>query len=74
VVQSPIYVGCLIGNGNNATSVSCGGVNFTSAGGSCNGCLDITNILNTGSYANKALVLNALNNRYTAAGCSTFNN
>ena len=73
VVQSPTYVGCLIANGNNAISASCGGSNFTSAGGSCNGCLDITSIFNTGSYANKAAVLNALNSRYTAAGCSTFN-
>ena len=74
VVQSPTYVGCLVANGNNATSGSCGGTNFATAGGSCNGCMDITSILNTGSYASKTAVLNALNNRYSAAGCSTFNN
>jgi len=74
VVQSLTYVGCLVANANNPTSAICGGANFTSAGGSCNGCLDITSIFNTGSYANKAAVLNALNNRYSATGCSTFNN
>jgi hypothetical protein len=36
--------------------------------------MDVTSILNAGSYSTKAAVLSALNNRYPAAGCSTFNN
>ena len=36
--------------------------------------MDTTSILNTATYATKANVLTALNNRYTAGGCSTFNN
>jgi hypothetical protein len=36
--------------------------------------MDTTNILNTATYATKASVLTALGNRYTAGGCSTFNN
>jgi len=74
VAQSPSYIGCQISNGSNATTSNCAGANFASAGGSCNGCMDTTSILNTATYATKTAVLNALNSRYTAAGCSTFNN
>lgn len=72
--QSPVYLSCLISGGNNATSTQCGGANFAAATGGCSGCMDTTSILNTGTYSTRANVLNALNNRYTAAGCSTFTN
>ena len=74
VSQSPSYVACNIASGNNATTSNCGGADFASAGGTCNGCMDTTSVLNTATYSTKTAVLNALNSRYTAAGCSTFNN
>ena len=72
--QSPTYAGCQISGGNNATSTQCGGANFAAGSGGCDGCMDTTSILNTATYATKASVLTALGNRYTAGGCSTFNN
>jgi hypothetical protein len=72
--DSQTYLSCLINGGSNATSSVCGGGNFASASGGCSGCMDTTSILNTGSYANTNAVLTALNGRYTAGGCSTFNN
>lgn len=72
--QSPTYAGCQISGGNNATNTQCGGANFAAGSGGCTGCMDTTSILNTVTYTSKANVLTALNNRYTAGGCSTFNN
>ena len=72
--QNPVYTACQISGGNNATSTVCGGANFAAASGGCAGCMDTTNILNTATYSTKASVLTALNNRYSAGGCSTFNN
>ena len=72
--QNPTYAACKINGGTNATSTQCGGANFVSGGGGCTGCMDTTSILNTATYGTKASVLTALGNRYTAGGCSTFNN
>ena len=72
--QSPVYSACQINGGNNATGVVCSGANFAAASGGCDGCMDTTSILNTATYGTKASVLTALNNRYSAGGCSTFNN
>lgn len=72
--QNPIYQGCMIANGGNANSSNCSGANFAGATGGCKGCMDTISILNTATYTTKASVLTALGNRYTAAGCSTFNN
>ncbi len=72
--ENPVYIACQISNGNNATNTECsGGGNFAGATGGCSGCMDTTSIFNTGSYASKAAVLTALNNRYSNGGCSTFN-
>ena len=71
--QNPFYISCLISNGANATSANCSGANFAAATGGCKGCMDTISILNTATYTTKASVLTALGNRYTAAGCSTFN-
>lgn len=70
--QNPSYIACRISSGNNATSSSCSGGNFATRGGTCNGCMDTTSILNTGTYSNTASVLAALTSRYP--GCTTFNN
>jgi len=69
--QNPSYLACMIPGGNNAISSSCTGGNFNSRGGTCNGCMDTTSVLNTGTYASKSSVLTALGNRYS--GCTTFN-
>lgn len=73
VQQNPIYLQCQM-SGANATSSQCGGANWAAASGGCSGCMDTTSILNTATYNTRANVLNALNNRYSNAGCSTFNN
>jgi hypothetical protein len=72
--QSPTYAACQISGGNNASSSNCTGGNFAAASGGCSGCMGTTSILNTATYSTKASVLTALNNRYSAGGCSTFNN
>jgi hypothetical protein len=69
--QNPVYMACQIANGAQATGSACAGANFASRGGSCKGCMDITSVLPTTTYANKAAVLTALGNRYS--GCTTFN-
>lgn len=71
--QNPVYLQCQV-SGPNATGTECGGANWAAASGGCLGCMDTTSILNTVTYSTRTNVLNALNNRYSDAGCSTFNN
>jgi len=69
VNQNPVFINCTFPSGNNATS--CPSTTLHNSGYPCYGCMDTTSIL-AGKSA--STVLSDLNLRYTAPGCSTFNN